>query len=400
MSERQPLGLAPEGASPRYTLAPESASPRWKFRTVEPPRAAPLPDLPRALADAIAHPFGARPLPQIASSRTRVVVVVSGAARREPRAELFGAVRAALAAVRDDHLTLAVANGGHPPAGLDRLGLPEEVLRRHRVVNHDARDASAMVDMGLTSRGTRLRVNRCLAEADLVVATGAIRPHHAAGFSGGAKGIFPGLAFEDDVRSNRALADDPASALGAADGNPCREDFEEAVRRLGRDTYAVNVVASSATVVGAVAGDVVYAHREGVRLARPWCEVEARRADCVIVSAPLPLGASLVQAAKLVSRAGLLLRPGGTAILAAECRDGVGGRAGVPVLAPFVRRWLPEGSTLLVVSSLDEQAIAAAGGTWAPDLEHALAVARARAGDRELDVAVIPDGSDVVPRPT
>jgi hypothetical protein len=51
-----------------------------------------------------------------------------------------------------------------------------------------------------------------------------------------------------------------------------------------------------------------------------------------------------------------------------------------------------------VVSSLDAPTVTAAGGTWAPDLEHALAVARARAGGAELDVAVIPDGSDLVPR--
>src|SRR5512133_1185012 len=168
--------------------------PGVRLRAVEAPRPVPLPDLRAALEDALAHPFGARPLAQVASSRTRVVVVVSGAARREPRAELFGAVRRALSAVPDDQLTIAIANGTHRPAPVERLGLPADVLRRHRVVNHDARDAAAMVDMGVTSRGTRLRVHRCLSEADLVVTTGAVRPHHAAGWGGGAKGIFPGLA--------------------------------------------------------------------------------------------------------------------------------------------------------------------------------------------------------------
>jgi nickel-dependent lactate racemase len=373
--------------------------PGLRLRVVEAPQPVPVPDVRATLDDALAHPFGARPLAQIASSRTRVVVVVSGAARQEPRAELFAAVRQALAAVPDDQLTLAIANGTHLPAPPERLGLPAEALRRHRVVNHDARDAGAMVDMGATSRGTRLRVNRCLAEADLVVTTGAVRPHHAAGWGGGAKGIFPGLAFDEDVRKNRALADDPASALGEADGNPCREDFEEAVRRLGRDTYMLNVVAVGAAVVGAVAGDIVYAHREGVRRGRPWCEVETERADCAVVSAPLPLAASLRQAAKLVSRAGLVLRDGGTAILAAECAEGAGPRADAALLDPFARRWLPPGSALVVVSSLDEATVAAAGGSWAPTLDAALERARERAGKDALDVAVMPDASDLVPRP-
>lgn len=377
---------------------PLEPAPGLALRVVEPPRPVPVPDVGAALADALAHPMGARPLAQVASSRTRVVVVVSGAARQEPRAALFEAVRRALSAVPDDHLTIAVANGTHPPAPLDRLGLPEEALRRHRVVNHDARDLGAMVDMGRTSRGTRLRVSRCLSEADLVVSTGAVRPHHAAGWGGGGKGIFPGLGFDEDVRANLALAGDPASVLGAADGNPCREDFEEAVRRLGRDTYVVNVVAAGTAVVGAVAGDLVYAHREGVRLGRPWCEVEAPRAGCVVVSAPLPLAATLRQAAKLVSGAGLLLRDGGTAILAAECAQGVGARLDAGLLSTFTRRWLPAGAALLVVSTLPDAEVVAAGGIPARTLADALAVARERAGQPVLDVAVMPDATDLVPR--
>src|SRR5829696_5006769 len=205
---------------------PLEPTPGLALRVVAAPPAPSVPDVRAALDDALAHPIGTRPLAQVASSRTRVVVVVSGAAREEPRAALLEVVRRALSAVPDDHLTIAVANGTHLPAPLDRLGLPEDALRRHRVVNHDARDLGAMVDMGTTSRGTRLRVARCLAEADLVVTTGAVRPHHAAGWGGGAKGIFPGLGFDEDVRANLALANAPDLALGDADGNACREDFE------------------------------------------------------------------------------------------------------------------------------------------------------------------------------
>jgi lactate racemase len=377
---------------------PLEPTPGLALQLVAAPPAPSVPDVRAALEDALAHPIGARPLGQVASSRTRVVVVVSGAAREEPRAALLEAVRRALSVVPDDHLTIAVANGTHLPAPLDRLGLPADALRRHRVVNHDARDLGAMVDMGTTSRGTRLRVARCLAEADLVVTTGAVRPHHTAGWGGGAKGVFPGLGFEEDVRANFALADAPDLALGDADENACREDFEEAVRRLGRDTYVLNVVAAGSAIVGAVAGDLVYAHREGVRLGRPWCEVEAAPADCVVVSAPLPLASSLRQAAKLVSRAGVLLREGGTAILAAECAQGVGARTDAGILSTFARRWLPAGSALLVVSSLPEAEVAAAGGVAAPSLQAALATARERAGKPVLDVAVMPDATDLVPR--
>jgi nickel-dependent lactate racemase len=375
--------------------------PPWaRVRALEAPAPEPVRDLAAALDGALAHPTGARPLAQVASARTRAVVIVSDATRDEPRAELFAAVRRALGAVKDDHLTLAIACGTHGPARLEQLGLSPDVLRRHRVVNHDARDDASMVDMGVTSRGTRIRVNRCVAEADLVVTTGRVKPHYFAGWGGGAKGIFPGLGHEVDIRKNHELKADPASSLGAADANPCREDLEEAVRRLGRDTYLLNVVEVGGAAIGAVAGDVVLAHREGVRLARPWCEVEAAPADCVLVSAPLPVSGSLYQASKLVVPAGILLRDGGTVIVAAECPDGPGPLQVVneKIFELGVRRYLPAGFELLLVSGMDEATVGKTYARFAPSLGAALERARARAGGGTLDLAVLPDASDLVPR--
>jgi len=383
------------GARPLPCPQPAGAT----LRVLAPRPAPPVPDLDAALDAALAHPTGARPLAQVATARSRVVVVVSDTSREEPRAALFAAVRRALAAVPDDHLTLAVANGTHGRCAVERLGLPEDVLRRHRVVNHDGRDDASMVEMGRTSRGTRVRVNRCVAEADLVVTTGRVKPHYFAGWGGGAKGIFPGLAHEVDARKNHELKADPASALGRADANPCREDLEEAVRRLGRDTYMLNVVEVGGAILGAAAGDVVLAHREGVSLARPYCEVEASRADVVVVSAPLPVASSLYQASKLVPPAGLLLREGGTVVVAAECPEGTGPLEVVndAIFALGVRRYLPPGYALFLVSGLDEATVSRTYATFAPSVEWALARARERAGKEAVDVAVLPDAGDVVP---
>jgi nickel-dependent lactate racemase len=373
--------------------------PGVRLRVVAPPAPPAVADLDAALDAALAHPAGARPLATIATARSRVVVIVSDASRDEPRAALFAAVRRALAAVADDHLTIAVANGTHAPGPVERLGLPADVLRRHRVVNHDGRDAAAMVEMGRTSRGTRVRVNRCVAEADLVVSTGRVKPHYFAGWGGGVKGIFPGLGHEEDVRKNHELKADPASSLGRADANPCREDLEEAVRRLGRDTYLLNVVEVGGTVLGAVAGDVVLAHRHGVRMARPYCEVEAEPADAVLVSAPLPVSSSLYQASKLVPPAGLLLRDGGTVIVAAECPEGTGPLEVVneKIFALGVRRYLPPRHRLFLVSGLDEATVSRTYATFAPSVEWALARAQEASGKAALDVAVLPDAGDLVP---
>ena len=184
---------------------PLTLPPGLVAEVLAPPAPPPLADLRAGLAEALAHPVGSRPLRQLATAKTRAVVIVSDGSRHEPRAELFAAVRAELGALADDQVTLAVANGTHQPGPLEELGLPAEVLRRHRVVNHDSRDEAQLVEVGRTSRGTRLRVNRCLVEADLIVTTGRIKPHYFAGYGGGTKGIFPGLGAEADIRQNHLL---------------------------------------------------------------------------------------------------------------------------------------------------------------------------------------------------
>lgn len=381
------------GARPLPCPAPEGAT----LRAIDPPRPAPLADAGAAMDGALAHPAGARPLATVATARTRVVVVVRGDPFDAQAAAAFAAVRRALAAVPDDHLTVAVAAG---PCGPARGRLPEP-LRRHRIVVHDPSDEGATVEMGRTSRGTRLRVNRCVAEADLVVAAGRVSPDPFAGYGGGAAAIFPGLAHVEDAWRCRALAADAPAALGAADGNPCREDLEEAVRRLGRDTYLADLVAVRGGVIGAVAGDVVYAHRDGVRLARPWCEVEAAPADAVVVSAALPASASLCDATRLLAPAGLLLRDGGTVVLAAECPDGIGplDTVNARLYEGAARRWLPERHAVALVSALDDVAVERTYAAFAPTVAAALERARAARGGGPLDVAVLPDAADLVPRP-
>jgi lactate racemase len=384
------------GARPlRLTLPPG-----LEAEVLPAPAPPPVADLRAALAGALARPVGARRLRELATARTRAVVIVSDASRDEPRAELFEAVRAELAALPDGQITLAVANGTHQPGPVERLGLPAGALLRHRVVNHDSRDEAQLVEVGRTARGTRLRVNRCLVEADLIVTTGRVKPHYFAGYGGGTKGIFPGLGAEADIRQNHLLKADPGSSLGRVDLNPCRDDLEDAARRLGRETFMVNVVEAGGVITGAVAGDVVAAHREGVRLLRRWVEVRAAPAPVVVVSAPLPVSGSLYQASKLVPPAGLLLRDGGVVIVAAECPEGTGPLKTVneAIFTLGVRRFLPARYTLLLVSGMDEATVSQTYARHAPSLEAAVAEAARLVGGRGR-VLVMPDAGDLVPVP-
>ncbi len=311
--------------------------------------------LPLALDAPIESPR----LETLARPGDRVTVIVSDATRDEPRGALLDAVRERLpAGVR---LTVAVANGTHAPGDFGALGLPARLAEEAAIVNHDARDDRELVLVGQTTRGTPLRVNRCLVECDLAVATGRIKPHYFAGFGAGAKALFPGLGANDDIRHNHRLKTTAGARPGVVDGNPCREDLEEIVDRLQCGTFLLNLVTGpDGSAQSAVAGNVRAAFRVGASLCRPLYSVRAPRARTIIVSDALPLTGSLYQASKLVATAAPLLEPGGTIVVAAECPDGTGpvDTVNQAIYDIGIRPRLPTEHRIVLVSSLSPQDVA------------------------------------------
>jgi nickel-dependent lactate racemase len=309
----------------------------------------PAPPPPRPLAELVDHalaaPIGRPPIERLAAPNARVTVIVSDVTRAEPRAAFLAALRARLPSVR---LTIAIATGTHGPCGISALDLPSQLLAGATIVDHDGHSDADLVSLGITSRGTEARVHRCVVDADLVVATGCIRPHYFAGFGAGVKAIFPGLGAARDIRQNHELKQLAGARAGIVVGNPCREDLEEAVGLLRVPTFLLNGVCDArAQIQAVVAGDLVAAFHAGVALARPYFTVTAEPADVVIASDTLPVTASLYQAAKIAAAVAPLVRARGLLVIAAECPDGIGPlevvnekifKIGVlPRLAPEVR---------------------------------------------------------------
>jgi len=184
-------------------------------------QAAELPEPPplrQLLVDALANAtdpvFGT-----LVRAHERVTVIVSDSTRKEPRQEM-------LTALGDNiepktRITLAIATGTHGPCRIEDLGISQRSLNSaHVIVNHDGHSDVDLVELGTTSRGTPVRVHRCLVEADVVIATGCIRPHYFAGFGAGAKAFFPGLGQATAIRINHKLKTEPLARAGIVDGNP------------------------------------------------------------------------------------------------------------------------------------------------------------------------------------
>lgn len=281
----------------------------------------------------------------------RVTVIVSDPSRREPRESFVRAIRARIPGAT---WTIAVATGTHGPCRIEELGLSAESLRDATLINHDGHRPDDLVELGVTSRGTPVRVHRCVLDADLVVATGCIRPHYFAGFGAGVKAVFPGLGEATAIRVNHRLKTERDARAGVFVGNPCRDDLEEAVALVPTPIFLLNgVYRPDDQIETVVTGHVVDAFRSGAALAKELFTVRARPSSLVIASDALPVAATLYQSAKIAAAVAPLVEPNGTLLVVAECRDGIGGldvvneailRIGVlPRLAPGVRLGLVSG---------------------------------------------------------
>src|SRR5262249_54963407 len=109
-----------------------------------------------------------------------------------------------------------------------RLILGDAIHARIRNFDHDCMDEANLVTVGTTSFGNTVEINRQVWEADRIILTGEIIYHLIAGYSGGRKGLVPGVAGWRTTTFNHNMIFDPRVRSGHLDGNPSHEDLLEA----------------------------------------------------------------------------------------------------------------------------------------------------------------------------
>jgi nickel-dependent lactate racemase len=170
-------------------------------------------------------------------------------------------------------------------------------------------------------------LNREWIEADLRITTGFVEPHFFAGFSGGPKMIAPGLAGIETVLElhNARRIGDPRATWGICDGNPVHDSIR-AVAAMAPAAFALDVLLNDAQAVtrafGGPGPEMHLAAREAAR-AEAMAPVDGRFDVVVTTNSGYPLDQNLYQSVKGMSAAAEVVRPGGTIICAAECRDGL-----------------------------------------------------------------------------
>ena len=373
----------------------------------------------QALGDALAQGALARP--------GTTAIAISDATRPVPNDTLLPPLLAQLhgKGIREEEISIIVGTGNHRAATPEELPqlVGADIARRYRVLSHVYDDPAQLVRLGETSRGTPVVINRTFAEAKTRIIVGMIDPHQFVGYTGGCKGAFIGLAGGETIAANHSMLSDPAAKLGVCSGNPVREDIDELTDFLSID-LVINVVLNTANeVVRVFAGDPHDVLAAAVPLVQDVCETAVPHAMDVVIASPggYPKDINLYQAQKALAHACELVRPGGSVILVAECREGAGddlyeawmaaARTPQEVVTRFEREGFRMGahkaflfarSLLKARTYLVSRGIAPAQTHKlhlipAPTIEHALAAALRDIEGRPR-IGIMPRASSTIPR--
>jgi len=296
---------------------------------IEPVSRAPASDPHATLIAAMRAPIDSRPLPSIVTRGQRIAISVCDITRAQPRRETLAAILAELPDVPREDVTILIATGTHranTPAELEQM-LGAELAHECTVINHDSRDTASVQYVGRTSSGVEVRLNRHWLAADVRITTGFVEPHFFAGFSGGPKMVAPGLAALDTVMTlhDARRIGHPNATWGTTEGNPIHDDVREIARMVPVD-FSIDVTLNRhQQITAAFAGDILAEHRRACAHAKETAmrAVPAPFDVVLTTNSGYPLDQNLYQAVKGMSAAAKIVKPGGTIICAAECRDGL-----------------------------------------------------------------------------
>ncbi len=357
-----------------------------------------------------------------------IAIVISDITRPTPNERIIPWLLEILSFVSRSHIVILNGTGSHRGNSHEELTrmLGQDVVDTVEVVNHDAFDPSTLIYLGETASNVPIWINRRYVEADFRIVTGFIEPHFFAGFSGGAKGIIPGLGGIQTIQAlhNASLIGHPRSTWAVLEGNPVQQGIQECVSTCPPE-FMVNVTLDrEKRITGVYAGDYLQAHTVGcAEIAQLATQAVDEFFDIVITSnGGYPLDQNLYQTVKGMTAAAQIVRKGGAIITVAECRDGLPDHGNYKTLlqmrdSPQALLDLINGPTfsmhdqwqvqkqaivqleaeVYLHSSLPDEVVRMAKLTPAPNLQNTINSVLQQFGGSTARIAILPDGPFTVP---
>jgi len=296
---------------------------------IEPRHLPGLADEAGAVAAALRNPIGTPPLKDLVKATDTVAIVISDITRPTPNEKLVPWLINELKHVPLKNFVIINGVGSHRANSREELiqMLGQDVVETVRIENHDAFDDRKLVHLGRNTYGSEIYLNKTYVEADFRIVTGFIEPHFFAGFSGGPKGINPGIAGIKTILDfhNAVMIGHPNTTWGLMEGN-ILQDAATQNCLMAKPGFMLNVTLNgNKEITNVFAGDVITAHRVGCEFVKENAMYAVDQPFDVVVTtnSGYPLDQNLYQTVKGMSAAALIVRQGGAIVSASECSDGV-----------------------------------------------------------------------------
>jgi nickel-dependent lactate racemase len=222
-----------------------------------------------AMRAALDAPIESPSLRELAKGKQSAVIIFDDMTRPTRTFELAPLVVAELLAggMQEEDIVFVCALGTHGALSMIdfRKKLGADIVKRFRVFNHNIYENC--VEIGTTSRGTKMMINREVANAELKIGIGCVAPHIQAGFSGGGKLVLPGIAHIDSIAHYHNEVEGmgkETTGMGRMCHNIMRKEIDEAAAMAGIDFFINVLVNGRGLTTDIFAGDMQASHRQAV----------------------------------------------------------------------------------------------------------------------------------------
>ena len=266
----------------------------------------------------------------------RVLVIIPDGTRSAPISLMFRLLYEQLGQ-RVACLDYLIALGTHPPMSVEAIDKLVGLTEREReqeypnvhVFNHhwsqadmlrtigtiSSQDAQRLTD-GLLVDEVPVTINRQIFDYDQLIICGPVFPHEVAGFSGGAKYLFPGIAGQDIIDFTHWLGALVTSmhTIGIKD-TPVRRVIHRAAEFIDRPMLCLALVLRGQDLHGLYIGPHIEAWSQAADLSAQLNIIYVQRPVKRVLSAPAAIYDDLWTAAKAMYKTEPAIADGGEVII-------------------------------------------------------------------------------------
>ncbi|MBO3804342.1 MAG: DUF2088 domain-containing protein [Candidatus Brockarchaeota archaeon] len=277
---------------------------------------------------ALQSPEGAKSLREIVKPNSKVAVALNGPPSRTDASALLRLVleEASSAGAAPGEVEVIVAAGTQLEGGGELASL-EPLLKGGRLAVSDPREGE-FAEVGVTSFGTKVQLNKSFVDADARIAVGELRANWFYGLNGPWSAVL-GICSQATIEQNGKLALKKDAKRQRGLQNNVHLDSREAESMANVDLSLAVAAGRGGAVLDAFAGSPEKVHERSVDVARKLYAFEAAsKVDILLVgSGGLPFDSTLSSACEAAFNFEEAVEKGGRIVLVAECRDGPGSGA-------------------------------------------------------------------------